>query len=123
MIHYEAGYNYRNWGVHGSSMDLLVEEFAEGEVGDIEAKLEQRDNVIGEVRSVREGSLRHWQATWAARFVGALVKRKTTSKKTKISLSSLVCEDTNLAKSGTLQTLWAVLPTSRARILVRCLES
>ena len=43
IFHYEVSYNHRNWGTHGSSVDLLVEEVAEGKVGGIEAKLEQRD--------------------------------------------------------------------------------
>ena len=47
IFYYEVGYNHRNWGAHGCSMDLLVEGVVEGEVGDIEAKREQGDNVVG----------------------------------------------------------------------------
>ena len=43
-----------------------------------------------------------------ARFAGTLFKRETTSKETKVSLSSKVCEDMNLAKSSELRTLWAI---------------
>ena len=43
-----------------------------------------------------------------ARFASTLLKREATSKETKVSLSSKVCEDMNLVKSGELRTLWAI---------------
>lgn len=47
IFHYEISYNHRDWGAHGSSMDLLVEGVAEGEEGGIETKPEQGDDVVG----------------------------------------------------------------------------
>ena len=57
-------------------------------------------SVVCGVRLVREVlSRRRWCATWIASCVGTLVKRETMSKETKVSSSSKVCEDMNLAKS------------------------
>ena len=57
-------------------------------------------SVVSEVRLVREeSSRRRWCATCIASCVGTLVKRETISNETKVSSSSRVCEDMNLAKS------------------------
>ena len=81
-------------------------------------------SVVSEVRPVKEvSSRRRCRATWMARLVGTLVKRETTSKEIRVSLSLRVCEDMNVAKSVELRTLWLVLPTSGAKILERCLDN
>ena len=38
IFHYQVGYNYRNWGTHGCTMDLLVEGVTKGKIGGIETK-------------------------------------------------------------------------------------
>ena len=57
-----------------------------------------------------------------ANWVGIFVKRDTTSKDTRSSSTSTVCEVINLAKSKELQTWCSVLPTKGDRMSTRCLE-
>ena len=75
--------------------------------------------VVSEVCLVREVPSRGcYQATWMARSMGTLVKRKTKgvkfpgslsretpSKKSRLSSSLRVCEDMNVEKSVELHTL------------------
>ena len=60
--------------------------------------------------------------TWVASWVGIFVKSDTTSKNTRSSSSSTVCEVMNLTKSKELRTWCSVFPTRGDRISTRCLE-
>lgn len=46
IFHHNINYNHRDWGAHGSSIELSVEGATEGKVDGIQVKVEQGDYVV-----------------------------------------------------------------------------